>query len=120
METNEVNQGEENRRRERFELKYNILCFKCCDPVNSVATIIPFLFHIVDISYGGLGISSEHRLHSDSILTFNMKNKFGLRELNVEVKWCKFVDGVYRSGVHFINLTYEDIIFIDEIVKYLR
>ena len=110
-------QPKDVRHRERFEFKNNILCFKCKQKDQILTTKVPFLFNIIDISYGGLGISCNQRLNIESILTFNFKSQFDLRELNVEVKWCKFVNGKYRCGVHFVDLTYDDVIFLNQVVQ---
>lgn len=110
----------EARGRDRFEFKNNILCFRCIDKKDSVKTKIPFLFSITDISYSGLGISCQYKLHENSVLTFNLKDKMESKELNVEVRWSKYDNGQYRSGVRFLDLTYEDVIFINEIVKKLK
>lgn len=108
---------DEMRVRTRFEIANNILCFKIHEPTGKLATKIPVLINIVDISYGGLGIITKQKLNIGSVLSFNVKYKFELFELSIKIKWSKYIDNLYKSGGGYVNLKYEDLIFIDKIIK---
>lgn len=116
--TNEV--MDESRRRDRYEFDKNILVLRCKDVSKSARTKLPFLLTINDISYSGIGMTCQQRLVNGTILIFNLISKMGVREVNLEVMWCKFSDLEFKCGLKFINLTYDDVLFIDEIIRVLK
>jgi c-di-GMP-binding flagellar brake protein YcgR len=105
----------ELRLRERKEYDKHILCFKCENAGSKVK--VPFLFHVHDISYGGMKISLNQMLQPETILYFRMESNESLKDFQVEVVWSKHNGREFVSGVKFPGVTKEDIVFLYEIIK---
>lgn len=106
----------ENRIRDRHVFDKHILCYR----YDSETPIkVPFVFEINDISYSGLGIQTNVFLKPDSILYFRMDINNIQHEFKVKVVWCKYNGIAYLSGVTFLDVRKEEIIFLHEIIKRL-
>lgn len=105
----------ENRLRERHELGHHGYCYYCSDP----NTKVPFAFEITDVSYRGMGIHTNQDLLTESILYFRFSHNNVLKELKVQVKWVKHNGYLYASGVEFIEVVKEDIVFLHALIKHL-
>jgi hypothetical protein len=110
---------DEHRRRERHTYDKHVLCYKCVSSNPMYKIKVPFLFVIQDISYGGMGISTDKKLYVGSVMAFRLDTAEGNREFKVMVKWSKYYSGKYVSGLQFIEVVKEDIIFLHQIVNHL-
>lgn len=104
-----------NRLRERFEFGKHGYCYYCSAPQVKV----PFVFEINDISYKGIGILSNQALIPETILFFRFGYHEEVKEFQVRVKWSKKDGYAYTSGLEFINIVKEDILFLHSIIKKL-
>lgn len=109
----------DGRRRERHTLSKHVLCYKC-DQIQGYHVKAPFMIEIHDISYGGLGIYTDNRLYKDLHLYFRLDTDGDIREFKVKVMWSKYEDEHYSSGVQFVDVVKEDIIFLHKIVHPLE
>jgi len=109
----------EDRRRDRHKFIKHVLCYKC-DQVPEKHVKVPFLIEIHDISYGGLGIVTDYRMYKDMVLYFRLDIDDLRREFAVQVKWCKYEEGRFSSGVEFQDVVKDDIIFLHRIVHPLE
>ncbi len=112
--------SEELRRRARHIFDKHVLCYKCVTSNPMHKTRVPFVFIIQDISYGGLGIATDQMLHPDSVMSFRLDASDGNREFSVKVKWSRFNGERYVSGLEFLELVKEDIVFLHQIVNKLQ
>jgi len=111
---------DELRRRERYHFDKHVLCYKCFSSNAKLKTKVPFLFVIQDISYGGIGITTDQMLHPDSVMNFRLDASEGNREFKVIVKWSRFNNDQYVSGLEFVDVVKEDILFLHKIVNHLK
>lgn len=111
--------ADEHRRRKRHIFDKHVLCYKCVSPNTRHKTKVPFLFVIQDISYGGMGIISDQMLYSDSVMTFRLHALDNTHEFQVKIKWSRFQNQQYVSGLQFVDVVKEDIIFLHKLVKNL-
>lgn len=102
----------EHRRRERLPLNKHILCHHIDSDLFNHHVKYPFMFEVVDMSYGGMKIISEHLLLKNDILYFKLNHDLLKRDFKVRVKWSQLSQDQYVSGLEFIDLTREDIIFL--------
>lgn len=121
---NSIEQTTESRHRNRLEYFKNIFCFKYLTSEGELVTRAPFLLSLHDISYGGIGLDSNAKLEIDHILVFNLEYKGIIREFKAQIKWCKLLlssdrNANYRFGASFLDLTYDDILFMNEILTHL-
>lgn len=107
----------ENRLRERHVYNKYILCYKCYNYDPSSKPKVPFVFNVTDISFGGMGITTEQRLSVGTVLSFRLSEDELSRVFTVEVIWCKESSNIYKLGVEFKDIVKEDIIFLHTIVK---
>jgi len=108
----------EKRRRRRFRYKNSILCYKVV--MENKTDIGPFRIVIDDISYSGMGITTQKKLIDGSILEFNLNNRFDIRKMRLKVMWEKHCDEGYRYGLEFLELTANDIYFINDIIEDIK
>jgi hypothetical protein len=105
-----------NRKRKRHAYKHNVLCFKKSSSEYAIE-LTSMRISILNISYSGVGIIANQKLEVGDILIFNLSNKGETKELNFEVRWCYYHNQEYKAGLMFVNITKEDIYFIDQIIK---
>jgi len=107
-----------SRKRQRIEFKDRILCYKhIITSVNAKPDPSPIRIHIQDISHSGLGIICNRDLGMGDYLLFNLESGGSTMEFMVEVKWCRYGDGAFYAGLHFLNLTKDHVIFLDGLIK---
>jgi hypothetical protein len=109
----------EARRRERKEFHKHILCYRADLPSNAMNIKIPFVFEVHDISYSGMGIFTSVMLFPGTEMFFRLDSDDIKREFHVKVVWCKYNGYQYTSGIQFLDVTREDIIFLHLIFKNL-
>ena len=102
----------EHRRRERLAISKHILCHHMDSEDLDHHVKYPFMFEVVDMSYGGMRILSEHLLLKNDLLYFKLNHDSLKRDFKVRVKWSQFKNNQYVSGLEFVDLTREDIIFL--------
>lgn len=110
---------QENQRiRTRFDYKNQILCYKHIITERNVKPDpSPIRIFIKDISYSGIGIVCNRDLGIGDFLLFNLEHVGEIKEMMMEVRWCKYQDGDYVAGLKFMNLTKESILFLDDLIK---
>lgn len=109
---------ENKRSRDRFDYKNNILCYKhIITDRDAKPDKKPIRIHIEDISYSGIGIECNRDLSMGDFLIFNLEYLGVVKEMMMEVKWCKYGGGNYEAGLQFMNLTKESILFLDDLIK---
>lgn len=107
-----------NRKRARLDYKNRVLCYKhIITSANIKPDPAPIRIEIKDISYSGLGIVCNRDLGRGDFLIFNLESHGVVKEFMLVVRWCKYSDGLYESGLQFTNLTREMIIFLDGLIK---
>lgn len=107
-----------NRKRLRVDYKDRVLCYKhIITSANIKPDPAPIRILIKDISYSGLGIICNRDLGRGDYLIFNLESHGIVKEFMVEVRWCKYSDGLYESGLQFTNLTKDMILFLDSLIK---
>jgi hypothetical protein len=110
--------NEEKRIRTRVDYRNQILCYKHIVPgKEGNPDPRPIRIFIQDISYSGIGIECNKDLGMGDVLFFNLETGGVIKEMMMEVKWCKYRDGVYIAGLQFINLTKESVLFLDDLIK---
>lgn len=107
----------EHRRRERIELSENILCDGFTTKKENHLVKVPFVFEIKDMSYGGMKIKLDHLLLKHDRLAFQLTHASVHKRFTCEVQWSKIVRDGYVSGVQFLGLTREDVIFLYAYLK---
>jgi c-di-GMP-binding flagellar brake protein YcgR len=108
----------EKRRRKRYRYENSILCYKIvAENKNDIA---PFRIVLDDISYSGMGITTQKKLAEGSMLEFNLNNRFDIRRMKFRVKWEKHCDDGYKYGLEFLELTANDIYFINDIIEDIK
>lgn len=110
---------EDKRVRTRVDYKKNqILCYKhIITDRDAKPNPSPIRIHIRDISYSGVGIFCNRDLAMGDFLIFNLEFAGIVKEMMMEVKWCKYVDGDYEAGLQFMNLTKDSVLFLDDLIK---
>ncbi len=107
----------EYRKQKRFDIEKNILCYKHIimrkDKRSSKA---PFKIKILNLSYSGIKVRTERELNIGDILIFNLDNGSNVQQFMLEVVWAKY-DGDFVSGLKFINLTRDMILFLNSLIK---
>ncbi|BEP29838.1 PilZ domain-containing protein [Helicovermis profundi] len=116
---------DELRVRKRYEYKRNILSYECEKKDDILIKKQPCLISVSDISYGGLGIYCNKKLKRDMMLGIKVNNESVSRNFNLKVKWCKFNEltdnsSKFKVGLKFEDLTRDDIIFINEIIRKIK
>lgn len=111
---------DELRIRERKEFHKHILCYNCETPHRDKKVKIPFVFEVNDLSYSGMGIASAHILFQGTKLFFRLDIDETRREFCVKVIWSKYNGYQYVSGVQFLDVKREDIIFLHLILRDLK
>jgi len=108
----------EKRRRKRHRYKNSVLCYKIiAENKNDIA---PFRIVLDDISYSGVGITTQKKLAEGIVLEFNLSNKLDIRRMKFKIKWEKPCDEGYKYGLEFLELTANDIYFINEIIEDIK
>ncbi len=120
MDKEGIFQITEQRSRERFEYKYDVLCFKNTEEIEGKESKSPIRIHVIDISYLGLGVITSKSLTVGSYLLFNLNNRDENREMMLEVRWVKMKQGEHHAGLSFVALTKEDIMFLHEIILEIK
>lgn len=111
--------NEEKRRRERKHYEKHILCFEYDSVHTETRLKIPFLFTVENISYSGMKISCSQLIEPGMVLFFRLEDHHHSRDMQVQVIWCHYHNGLYDAGVEYKDLTKEDVIFIYEIFNHL-
>lgn len=114
----------ESRHRDRLDYYKTIFCFKYLTSDGELVKRAPFLLNTLDISYSGVGLESNARLEINNILVFNLEYNGVIREFKVQLQWCKLLlsgntDANYKFGGRFIELIYDDILFLNELLTHL-
>ena len=107
----------ESRRRERVPLKENVICEGYKSKVEGHDIKTPFEFEIQDLSYGGMRIQLAHLLHKYDHLEFKLSYGRHQKYFVGEVQWCKIRKSNCVSGVQFVDLTRDDVIFLYAYLK---
>lgn len=110
---------ENNRLRQRHQYKHHVLCYRCEADSLDEKPKVPFVFEITDISYGGMGITTENLISPGCLLYFTLNAGASKREFSVQVKWCRYTGYNYTMGVAFRDVIREDILFLYQIVSRL-
>lgn len=104
--------------RTRVDYQNQILCYKHIITERNVKPDpSPIRIFIKDISYSGVGIICNRDLGIGDFLLFNLENFGVVKEMMMEVCWCKYEDGDYFAGLKFMNLTKESVLFLDDLIK---
>ena len=121
---NSLKPTNESRHRNRLDYYKTIFCFKYLTSDGELVKRAPFLLKTLDISYSGVGLESNARLEINNILVFNLEYNGVIREFKVQLQWCKLLlssetQSNYKFGASFIELTYDDILFLNELLTHL-
>lgn len=119
---NEMEQEKsELRQRKRLKYSYSVMCFKKIDARTLEEKVSVLKITIVDISYGGIGITCDKKLELGDILIFNMVVQDLHRlEFNAQVKWQKYEQGSYKVGLEFVELSKEKVLLLHDIIKLIK
>lgn len=108
----------EKRQRSRCEFDYTVLCFHLTDAAGNEHHSFVNKIKVLDISYSGIGISSNHKFEKNDQLRINITYKnSNIMEYSGIVKWCARDQGNYKSGLEFVEMTREHIYLLDDIIK---
>lgn len=115
----------ESRNYSRFDFTTSILCFKYSINNQMNTECVPFLFHLKDLSYTGIGLTCDLKLEANSVLSFNLQHRDTLRTMDVEVMWSKYhinqhSYGRFITGARFKHSSSQDILFIHDILQSLK
>lgn len=108
----------DQRIRPRIDFKDRILCYKhIITSANIKPDPSPIQIHIQDISYSGLGIVCNRDLGMGDCLLFNLESRGITKEFMLEVKWCRYQDGIFHGGLQFMSMTKAHVTFLDNLIK---
>ncbi len=111
-------QEQDNRKRQRFDIKYSVLCFQCKNYEGSEkVSDLPIRVEVKDISFGGLGISVNRKVEIGDRFVINLINGQEKMAFTVEVRWCKHGLDHYKAGCLFADLTKDKIMFLDALIR---
>ncbi len=110
------NESEDYRKRKRFEIEQNILCYKHIKTkTDKMPSRAPFKIKILNVSYSGVKLRTKRELHMGDVLIFNLQSGNRVKQFMLEVVWSKY-DGEFFAGLRFINLTKDMIMFLNEMI----
>lgn len=109
---------EDQRMRSRVDYETHILCYKHIITERNIKPEPgPIDMVIQDISYNGLGVICNRDLGMGDFLLFDLECMGIVKEMMMEVRWCKYHDGDYIAGLQFMNLTKESVLFLDDLIR---
>lgn len=110
----------ENRVVKRIGCIKEISCYKHITTNNGSDLIekqAPILINIINISHKGIGITSSKDLEIGDLLIIKLETSKQIKEVMMEVKWCKYTGIGYEAGLRFMHLTEEGKLFLDKLIK---
>lgn len=114
----------EERIRNRHSYSYSILCREKIED-KKIKEIPPVLVKVIDISYSGIGLTSNKPLSVDQVYVLNFKLSEQSRKVKFKIVWInQFKDAHltygYRLGGQFIDVTKDDLFFVHDIITNIR
>ena len=111
--------GIEKRVRDRITYKKELLCYShiAVEKEKRNDLKLPIILMVFDISYTGIGVYSSIELKRGDVLIFNLENKGEKIEVKTKVMWSHYRPGEHKSGLAILNLTRDNIVFLNNIIK---